>query len=518
MIPISLHTPARKLCALLLAAALVAGCVSAPAPTPADSTPQPATAPAETTPEPVITSTPQPTRPLYDAGTLVDYTAQTGDNLIALAARFNTTIREIRAANSIIPDTATTLPPGFPMRIPIYYRAYWGSQYQILPDGLFINGPAQIDFDTQAFVDSQPGWLKNYREYAAGQRRTGAGLVDLVAQNFSVSPRLLLALLEYQSGALTQPILDDDIGPFVMGYQHPFHRGVYLQLVWAANLLNNNYYLWRNGKLIEFDRPDGTIYRPDPWQNAASVSLQMFFNLLKPMNEFNSAIGPEGFARTYAELFGDPWQADTSHIPGSLLQPELRLPMPPGELWSHTGGPHTAWGTGAPWAALDFAPGSETQGCFNSTSWSTAMADGLVVRTDVGVVVLDLDQDGDERTGWVLFYLHLAETGRVNVGQRVQAGQPLGHPSCEGGSSTGTHVHIARKYNGEWVEAAGALPFVMEGWTPVEGNFAYIGTLERLGHTIRACTCSDAASSIISRAPAVSFPTPEIIPTEESEE
>lgn len=506
-----------KLRVSLLAGLLLAGCVSAPASTPAASA-QVTAASTETTPEPQFTSTPQPTSPLYDAGTLVDYTAQNGDNLIALAARFNTTIREIRAANPIIPDSATTLPAGFPMKIPIYYRAYWGSQYLILPDSLFINGPAQIDFDTQAFVDSQPGWLKNYREYAAGQRRTGAGLVDLVAQNFSVSPRLLLALLEYQSGALSQPIIDDAIGSYMMGYEHQFHRGVYLQLVWAANTLNNGYYLWRNGNLIEFDLPDGTIYRPDPWQNAASVSLQMFFNITEPMANFAQAIGPEGLARTYAELFGDPWQNDVAHIPGSLLQPELRLPMTPGELWSHTGGPHTGWGTGRPWAALDFAPGSDTQGCFNSSSWATAMADGLVVRTDVGTVVLDLDQDGDERTGWVLFYLHLAEAGRVQTGQRVLAGWPLGHPSCEGGSSTGTHIHIARKYNGEWIEAGGTLPFTMEGWASVEGSFAYIGTLERLGHTIRACTCSDAASSIISRAPVVSFPTPEIIPTEESQD
>lgn len=471
--------------------------------------------PNPTATQPVITSTPLPTRPAYDPGQLVDYTAQTGDNLIALAARFNTTIEDILAANPIVPQTATTLPPGLPMQIPIYYRAYWGTSYQIIPDSLFVNGPAAVDFDTQTFVDSQPGWLKDYRGYASGSMRTGAGLVDLVATNFSVSPRLLLALLEFQAGALSQPAVDPAKATYPLGYENRGHSGVYLQLVWAANQLNNGYYAWRKGKLTEFERPDETIYRPDPWQNAATVSLQLFFNITEPLQTFEAAIGPEGLALTFANLFGDPWVSAVAHIPGSLVQPEFRLPFPPRQVWSHTGGPHTGWGQGEPFAALDFAPG-EQRGCFATGQWATAVADGLVVRTDVGVVVLDLDGDGDERTGWVVFYLHLAKEEKARVGDQLAAGQPVGHPSCEGGSSTGTHVHLARKYNGEWIEAAGALPFVMEGWIPDEGTAAYSGTLARQGYLIRACVgCSDAASAITSQAPAVALPTPAPEPTAE---
>src|SRR5258708_30829814 len=36
-----------------------------------------------------------PTRPAYSAGQLVDYTAQSGDTLPALASHFNTSVREI---------------------------------------------------------------------------------------------------------------------------------------------------------------------------------------------------------------------------------------------------------------------------------------------------------------------------------------------------------------------------------------------------------------------------------------
>lgn len=449
-----------------------------------------------------------PTRRAYDPGELVEYTAQMGDTLPALAARFNTSIEEIRAANPIIPNDATTMPPGMPMQIPIYYRPFWGSSYQIIPDSLFINGPAQSEFDTAAFLSQQPGWFSSYRGSAGQQTLTGAQMVDLVATNFSLSPRLLLALLEYHAHALSEPLLDPDLVDYPLGYESQFHQGVYLQLVWAANTLNNSYYGWRGGKLLEFDLSDGRIYRPDPWQNAASVATQYFYNRVMAVHDFEMAISAEGLAATYADLFGDPWNAAVAHIPGSLRQPELRFPFSPGEIWAFTGGPHTGWGDGEPWAALDFAPGLLERGCVSTDAWATAVADGLVVRTAEGTIVLDLDGDGDERTGWVIFYLHLAEAGRVTVGRELQAGQPVGHPSCEGGSSTGTHVHVARKYNGEWMLATGALPFVMEGWTPQAGTTAYAGTLTRFDSTITACTCSDQDSAVRSTAEVVPFPTP----------
>ena len=69
---------------------------------------QPSPIPTATQPE----LTPIPTRPAYQPGDLVDYTAQSGDDLPLLAIRFNTTIDQIRAANPSIPLDVTTLPPG----------------------------------------------------------------------------------------------------------------------------------------------------------------------------------------------------------------------------------------------------------------------------------------------------------------------------------------------------------------------------------------------------------------------
>lgn len=451
---------------------------------------------------PTLVPAPISGRPAYNPGELVDYIAQSGDSIPALAARFNTTIAEIFEANPIIPRDVTTLPPGLPMQIPIYYLPLWGTDFQSIPDSAFVNGPAHVGFSTTAFVASSSGWLKNYRTYAGGKNRTGAEIVDYVATNYSVSSRLLLALLEYQSGALTQPEVPTNKYP--LGFRRVFYDTPYLQLVIAANTLNNGYYGWRSGDLTEFELLDGSLIRPDPWQNAGSVALQYYFSRIYSGDQYYASVGPEGLARLYTNFFGDPWTGSASFgMPGSLQQPELRFPFRAGYIWAYTGGPHTGWGSGQPLAAVDFAPASDTSGCYTVASdlYATAMADGMVVRSDVDGIIIDLDKDGDERTGWVLYYLHLATNARASVGQEIKAGDPVGYPSCEGGSSTGTHVHVARKFNGEWILADGPLAFNFEGWVVRNGDDVYKGSLTRGPLTVNACVCSDAASQIKSEVP-----------------
>lgn len=124
------------------------------------------------------------------------------------------------------------------------------------------------------------------------------------------------------------------------------------------------------------------------------------------------------------------------------------------------------------------------------------MADGLVVRSSIDGVALDLDKDGNERTGWVIFYLHLATEQRTTLGTELKAGDKIGYPSCAGGHATGTHVHIARKYNGEWILADSAIPFNMNGWTTHNGSREYLGTLTKGSYTVIACDCGDAFTSI----------------------
>jgi hypothetical protein len=114
------------------------------------------------------------------------------------------------------------------------------------------------------------------------------------------------------------------------------------------------------------------------------------------------------------------------------------------------------------------------------------MADGLVIRSYQGAVVQDLDGDGKEQTGWTILYMHIAAEDRVPVGTYLHAGDRIGHPSCEGGYSTGTHTHLARRYNGEWIPADGPVPFNMDGWVATGTGIEYDGYLIRNEQSIYA--------------------------------
>jgi LasA protease len=486
------NTNRRAFTAALVIILFLSSCNLKVAYPPAGSAPVPAVTISASVPA----QTPLPTRKTNEPGELVDYTAQTGDSLPALAARFNTTVDEILEANPQIPRDATTMPPGMPMKIPIYFLALWASPFQIIPDHAFVNGPTTVGFNTSAFVESQPGWLKSYRVYAGDKWRNGAEVVDYVAINYSINPRLLLAILEYQGGALTQtkPPLKRNL----LGFTRTYWESPYLQLVIAANTLNNGYYGWRIGSLIEFEETNNSLIRPDPWQNPASVAIQYYFSRIFAGDKYALATGPQGLIQTYEGLFGNPWNDTTVLIPGSLQQPTFQLPFPSDQTWFYTGGPHTGWGTGKPLAAVDFAPPSDKSGCFvaNEKNFATAMADGLVVRSNIDGLALDLDKDGDERTGWVIYYLHLAAKQRAPLGADLTAGDLIGYPSCDGGHATGSHVHIARKYNGEWITADSVIPFKMSGWVTHNGIREYLGTLTKDGASVIACECGDLYTSI----------------------
>ena len=159
----------------------------------------------------------------------------------------------------------------------------------------------------------------------------------------------------------------------------------------------------------------------------------------------------------------------------AIEQPRLTLPFPRGDVWRFTGGFHGGWGNGSAWAAVDFTPPRDAgQGgvCYTSTYPATAVARGTIARLDEGTVILDLDEDSYEETGWTILYLHVDHNDMLREGQLVEAGNILGYASCLGGVTNATHLHIARRYNGEWLPAdcnrcpSGVTvpPFVMSNW------------------------------------------------------
>jgi hypothetical protein len=322
-----------------------------------------------------------------------------------------------------------------------------------------------------------------------------------VAEQYSVNPRLLLALLEHTGGWVDNPLPSAEQLAAPLGYRRTDLKGLYIQLVWAAARLNEGYYGWRLGSRLWVRLDDNTRAWMGNGINAGTAGLQNYLAAISTRPVWMDVLGegPDSFLNTYRRLFGNPWQHDIGPlVPADARQPALELPWRKGETWLFTGGPHAAWGNGTPWGGIDFAPQS-TNGCAVLPEWATAMADGVITRSQEGEVVQSLDPSGDERIGWSILYLHLASEDRVAAGTRVRAGDPLGHPSCEGGLSTGAHLHLARRYNGEWLNATGALPFNLGGWVPTEGKVEYDGYLSNGQITREACECKELAVNGVSR-------------------
>ena len=204
---------------------VLAACDSAPAPD--ANTPTPPINPDSPTPASVDmatgvppTATPNPTpfsqrytqgvaptpdalKPIRARGTFTStYTIQRGDTLGAIALSFNVSEEDLRRVNRLTVRQANRLISGATLLVPQPVEMNTPS-LKLIPDSELVNGPTAIDFVMDGYVNMQRGYLANYTELIDGMRLTGPQVIQRVAEQFSVHPRLLLAMLEYSGGWVT---------------------------------------------------------------------------------------------------------------------------------------------------------------------------------------------------------------------------------------------------------------------------------------------------------------------------
>jgi len=441
---------------------------------------------------PILTPTPDIPHPIPSPRTNEEqYVVQSGDTLGSIAQQYNLSQDQLMEANQLADPNR--LEVGQTLNIPIATPEGGSPDFKIIPDSELVYGPSSALFDLKAFVMSKGGYLVGYQEEVSDKVLSGSDIVLRVAQDYSVNPRLLLAVLQYQSKWLTKANPKAATLEYPLGLHEPQRKGLYRQLAWAANQLNRGYYLYRVNGAATWMLADGRVIPVAATINAGTAGVQNLFAQLYAEKEWIAAVTQDGLYATYTELFGYPFDlAIEPLVPPQVKAPALQLPFELNKVWSFTGGPHAGWDSGSAWAALDFAPPGDLMGCVVSEDWVVAVGDGLILRTGEGVVIQDLAVSGDlpvdgyEQTGWVILYMHIDTKGRVQPGTYVKAGDAIGHASCEGGISNGTHVHLARRYNGEWIPADQNLPFILDNWISHGLGTEYDGYLERNGKRIEA--------------------------------
>lgn len=414
-----------------------------------------------------------------------EHTVLPGESLSLIAQQYGTTLDTLVRLNNL--SNPDRIEVGQIIMLPSE-TTQQSPDISLLPDRRFVRGPDSLAFDTASFIALQTGYIRMATDIVTTNIASGAGfdetlsagdVIERVSMEYSIDPRLLLAVLEYRAQWLTSaiPRPDQAMFPIIsLGQSNGFNRpGLYRQLAYAANELNRGYYSYKTRGLRSIAFSEGVRVLLSSELNAATVAIMYFFSLGSSFAEWQSDISSQRFMTTYRSLFGDPFMGGSeSPVPTGLEQPEFALPFAAGETWLYTGGPHGGWGSGSAWASLDFAPPDErladSSFCYSSITPVRAVADGILSRSTGGAVVLDMDGDADERTGWTVLYLHLTDI--TSVGTTVKTGDIVGYASCAGGFSTATHLHIARRYNGEWLAAdcsqciAGSdyMAFTMSGW------------------------------------------------------
>ena len=410
------------------------------------------------------------------------YVVQAGDTIGSIAAKYGISPNALMQANGL--TEAAILNIGQSLSIPAPEAGLVGPSFKIIPDSELVNGPAVTTFNMETFVQGIGGYLATYTEDVNGETLTGTQILQRVATNYSVNPRLLLALLDYRSDWVSDPSPVE--GDYPMGLKDPNYAGLYRQVEWTANELNRGYYLWRANAVNAWVLGDGSVVPVDPTINAGTAGVQYFLAKLNNRATWENDVSAFGIFQKYYFMFGNPFdRAIEPLIPAGIVQPKMQLPFENGVAWAFTGGPHGGWDSGSAWGALDFGP-LGTAGCTPSLDWAVAVADGLIVRALNGAVIQDLDNDGYEQTGWTMLYMHIDSHERVESGTYLFAGEHVGHASCEGGISNATHLHLARKYNGEWIAADGSLPFILDGWVSSGKGTEYDGFLTRGSQSIEA--------------------------------
>ncbi len=466
--------------------------VSAPTPMPT-STPHPPT--PIPSPAPFIEEMPIP---IPESGPFAYHTISEGQTLGYISLLYQTEIEELVEMNNL-EGPSVLIQIGQVLRVPVQTETYAPNE-TLIPDSEVVYGPAYANFNIAEFVQSRGGYLATYREVVDGETLSGAEIIQRVSEKFSVGPRLLLAVLEHYGGWVTNPTPTEDQLNRPLGPHNPRGGSLNLAMGFTANRINAGYYGYKRDGFWIFHLPDRSQAISAAGINAGTVGVQNILAIHSDFDTWRQALGPNGLMADYQALFGDPFSYEVKPlVPINLTQPPLSLPWPTGQGFYFTSGPHAAFVDGSAWAAVDFGPPDVLGNCFYSAEPNTAAASGIAVVARQGEVQIDLDGDGNIQTGWVLLYLHVAldfDTS-VQVGQQVTQGDVIGYASCEGGLANSSHLHFARRYNGEWIEAGGPVPMNLSGWLVQPNLVPYEGTIVKGNEVRTACECWEDEQNLI---------------------
>ncbi len=296
-------------------------------------------------------------------------------------------------------------------------------------------------FDIEQYLASQAPHLLPYAE-----------VISHWAGYSSISPRVLLTLIDLQSQLISQPDPAQLQQPLV-GLSSA--DGFSAQLQDVADQLATRLYQ-REAAVSEFaTAPAAALsYLFDAEPNKNAERAQFAHNKLAQFSQRYQQLFAESYLPAPDRSMQDTQMPDSSvQDIDTLAGPAngfLQFPFPLGQSW-HVGGAHTNTGSGNyPMSSLDMSIGGGW-GSNQSNTWVAASAAGSFKRHSS--CFAEVVHSG----GWSTTYYHLMNI-QYNTGANVAKNTKIANPAntqpqalCNGGSSTGPHQHWSLKQNGSWV-------------------------------------------------------------------
>ncbi len=318
-------------------------------------------------------------------------------------------------------------------------------------DGLSIS-PHQLVYTPQEMLSFN---IEEYLENHAPQLVDFAEIISHWSGYSSISPKIIITIIEHQTGLLTNfdaSSLEKPLGK--LSTQNGFSN----QVKDVAIRIADSYYQSRNN---------------------STVTVESIMQNILSLNTGEMRKSPKSFETTYFTLF--PGEVERSVGQSGIQADEgpqqippdnlLQLPYPVGESWRF-GGSHVSSGSGIhPQASLDFFTGSGGWGSNTSPYWVSSATAGTAIRhSSCSVEVIH------PLAEWSTSYYHL-DNVQVTTNQSVAINTPLANYAnteaqalCNGGSSTGPHLHFSLKQNGAYYHLDGVK---LSGYSVHTGRYSY---------------------------------------------
>jgi hypothetical protein len=349
------------------------------------------------------------------------------------------------------------------------------SQVRISPlvsDSQFVWGPSQASFDISDYLQSRDSDLAPF-----------ANEIELWARYSSVSPRVLLAVLEMRYGLVSGSLDDtpqDEITSGIEGTAMDLSLAFYEHLYTFGSRRPPDQALPASAPALSLE--SGEVAQIPLESSSGSYAIAAVLASGADGVAWAAQMSPEsstGFPGVFADMFPDANPLATTYAINPPSPPPddlLQFPFPLGATW-YISGAHS-WNGGdfpPPYSSLDmFLPGGTCED--PPKSFSVAAADGIGYHPYDYQCWYEIDH-GD---GWTTSYYHLSgviDGGDVNRNQSVGR---IDCRTCAGGFATGPHVHFSLKYNGAYLDLEGVK---LSGWTVHVGDEPYdSGYLERDGN------------------------------------